>query len=146
MTKFRESDLTSYLLDVISELQGTSPVAPVRLWDTNIRASVDPTADSRGREAPGHMYAYPKDTRPAGAQDGPRRSPVTQEPSHPDTSAPYAAVPEHDSSVVTHDGDDSRISIADVLNDSGDSAKRPWEGAAPEVTAPDSPLKRQRTT
>ena len=158
-TKFRkcaQRALTSYLLDVIAELRGASQTAPVRAWDVSIRAAVDPAFDIRVREAPGsvyapapaHAHAHAQDTKPA-VHDEIHTASALQMPAEPDPDTSTHAGGASDAgetSVITHDADDSRIPIAGVLNDPGDSSKRPWEGAVPDAVSQDSPLKRQRTT
>ncbi|WFD35245.1 hypothetical protein MCUN1_002096 [Malassezia cuniculi] len=148
-------DEISYLLDVIAELRRIPIEAPSRTWDLAIRAAVDPAFEARqARDMPG--YAYDR-SRQETAPHAEYHEPVTGTGApqqviyvHDSSSAPSSAqivLPSDnpsDSSVVMIEPDDSRIAIADVLNDAGDSVKRPWSGAAPEPL--DGPHKRQRTT
>lgn len=137
-----------YLLDMIAALQGGgsgSDDAPVRAWDTHIRAAVDYMYDSHYAHArePAGTFGH----APYGADARPRDAPVSESSSlrleyAPDTS--FEPPAEEDTSVVVHDGEDSRIPIANVLNDTPDTVKRPWEGAAGDAL--DESHKRQRTT
>lgn len=137
-----------YLLDMIAALQGGGGGggdAPVRAWDTHIRAAVDFMYDSHYAHAREPISAYGHAAY--GAEARPRDAPAAESSSlrleyAPDTS--FEPPAEEDTSVVVRDGGDSRIPIANVLNDTADAVKRPWEGAA--GGALDESHKRQRTT
>lgn len=144
-TRLSASLANSYLLDMIAGFRNGGMDAPVRAWDTHIRASVDFTYDSHYAHVREPISAYGHASY--GAEARPRDAPAADSSSlrveyAPDTS--FEPPTEEDTSVVVHDGEDSRIPIANVLNDASDSVKRPWGSTAADAF--DESHKRQRTT